>query len=541
MSETTPAAFPAETSAAPAQTQWRRVHPLTPVANSWAALVALFAVFVSIFTQDGVIKEVAYLARNGMVWIVWLIGIAVFVAVLLISVLFSYLAWRFTSYAITDEAVLYRRGIIFKSERHMRLNRIQAVDVIAPLVPRLLGLGKLHVDSAGDSDSKIDVAYLKISQCQALRAEVLAKAAGLKVKANENGTAAAEKLIDVGNAGLIGELPPDALQASETTLYEIPTAMLLGSIMRSLSTWMFILLIPLLAVAGFIPAIVLLMTEEQDSFIAALMAAPQALIGVFAGIITLGVALFQQINQDWGFTAAISPDGIRLRHGLTTHDSQTIPPGRVHAVVLKQPFLWRGKDWWKVELTMAGYQGQTQGNQQKTRSYVLMPVGTRQQALQALWMMERDLGVVTDLNGNEIGTAGTDLLSVLMYGSREAPGLFAAPRRARWLDWITWRRKAAVLTTTMVMIRNGRITRRVSFVPHARLQSVAFQQGPLERVLKLANVKLHLVPGVVPNAVRHLPQQAARSLWELQVDRADMARDREGSEEWMLRVTAALT
>lgn len=67
MSETTPAAFPAETSAAPAQTQWRRVHPLTPVANSWAALVALFAVFVSIFTQDGVIKEVAYLARNGMV------------------------------------------------------------------------------------------------------------------------------------------------------------------------------------------------------------------------------------------------------------------------------------------------------------------------------------------------------------------------------------------------------------------------------------------------------------------------------------------
>ena len=528
---------------------WRKVHPLTPLTQMWGILVVLVAV---IYSQLDLIrdlsKEMAAMQSTGKVLPVLLFSLLAVAALLLLLLLFVYLSWRFTAYALTDEAVLFRHGIIFKKERHMRLSRIQAVDVIAPLVPRLLGLAKLHVDSAGASGSQIDIMYLKASQAQALRAEVLSKASGQKTvtgpvvdAANSltNGT----KIIGIGEAGLVGALPSASGESPETTLYEVPTDMLVGSILRSISTWLAVLLIPLLFVLGLIPAIAIFMSGDADSFWAAMLLAPQALLGVLGGIFATITAIGQKVNEGWNFTAAASADGIRLRHGLTTHDSQTIPPGRVHAVVLKQPLLWRGKDWWRVELTMAGYQGSAESNssnKSKTSSHVMLPVGTRAQALQALWMMEQDLGAVTDLKGAEIGTAGTNLLEVMMYGAGPAPGIFTASPKARWFDWITWNRKAAVLTTTMVMIRDGRITRRVSFVPHCRMQSVALRQGPLQRALGMSNVKLHLVPGIVPTTVYHLPNASAQSLWELQVSHADMAREKEPPAAWLERVVSTV-
>lgn len=537
------------TSVAAQPPVWRKVHPLTPLTQIWGILVVLVAI---IFSQLDAIHDVSQamsaMRAEGKALPVLLFSLLGIVVLLLLLVIFTYLSWRFTAYALTDEAVLFRHGIIFKNERHMRLNRIQAVDVIAPLVPRLLGLAKLHVDSAGASGSQIDIIYLKASQAQALRAEILTKASGQKTVFNPeaqttspvpNGT----KIIGIGEAGLVGSLPSASGEAAETKLYEVSTAMLVEAILRSVSTWFAVLLIPLLLVLGLIPAIAIYLSGDADSFVAALLIAPQAILGVIGGVIATIAAVMRKVNEGWNFTAAASADGIRLRHGLTTHDSQTIPPGRVHGVVLKQPLLWRGKDWWRVELTMAGYQGNSEGNgnnKGKTSSHVMLPVGTRTQALQALWMMEHDLGSVTDLNGAEIGTAGTNLLEVMMYGSGPAPGIFTASPKAHWFDWITWNRKAAVLTTTMVMIRDGRITRRVSFVPHCRMQSVALRQGPAQRALGMANVKLHLVPGVVPTTVYHLPTASAQSLWELQVSHADMAREKEPPAAWLERVTSNL-
>lgn len=532
----------AETTHLAQDADWKRVHPFTPLADSWAIIAALLLVLGSQLQDKDIWEMLKYVGHTGQLVWPFLLFVGGIILVLVLVVLYSYLEWRVTKYAITDQAVLFRKGLISKKERHMRLNRIQAVDVVAPLLPRLLGLAKLHVDSAGASGSEIDIAYLKVSQCQELRAEVLAKAAGLKAQPAVSTDSKADNTnsLEMAAAGIVGDLPAAITQAPEVPLYEIPTGMLLGAILRSIGTWVYIALIPLFIVGALLPAVVAYMTGEEKSLMSAIIAAPGMIIGLVVVLSGVIGSIVRDLNEGWNFTAAMSPDGIRLRHGLTTHDSQTIPPGRVHAVVLKQPFLWRKKDWWKVELTMAGYQGNDQ-NKKKTSSHVLLPVGTRQQALQALWMMERNLGVVTDLDGQEIGTAGTELLETMMYGSGAAPGLFVPPRRDHWLDWITWNRKAAMLTTTMVMIRDGRITHRVSFVPHSRMQSVAIDQGPLERYLKLANVHLHLVPGVVPTSVYHLEESQAERLWELQVRHADMAREKEPPAEWMKRVVNAFT
>ena len=69
----------------------------------------------------------------------------------------------------------------------------------------------------------------------------------------------------------------------------------------------------------------------------------------------LGAYVFSRFSGGFGFTGAISPDGIRLRHGLLETRSQTIPPGRVQAIRIQQGLLWRAAGWWRVEVNVAGY------------------------------------------------------------------------------------------------------------------------------------------------------------------------------------------
>ena len=61
----------------------------------------------------------------------------------------------------------------------MRLDRLQAVDVVRPLVARALGLAELRLEVAGGSSSEAPLAYLSEAAAQRLRAELLARAAGL--------------------------------------------------------------------------------------------------------------------------------------------------------------------------------------------------------------------------------------------------------------------------------------------------------------------------------------------------------------------------
>ncbi len=55
--------------------------------------------------------------------------------------------------------------------------------------------------------------------------------------------------------------------------------------------------------------------------------------------------LLSQFLTLFGFTVAEARDGLRLRFGLTSHRSQTVPPGRVQAVRIERPLLWRPWGW----------------------------------------------------------------------------------------------------------------------------------------------------------------------------------------------------
>jgi uncharacterized membrane protein YdbT with pleckstrin-like domain len=77
------------------------------------------------------------------------IGVVVFLAVIVWGVI-PLLRWQTTSYELTTRRLRLRQGILSRFGRDFPLTRISDVSFSHGLIDRLLGCGKLIVESAGE-------------------------------------------------------------------------------------------------------------------------------------------------------------------------------------------------------------------------------------------------------------------------------------------------------------------------------------------------------------------------------------------------------
>ena len=456
---------------------WRRMHPVTPLVRGWAIIVVLLFLIGQQFAEDssGTIEVATSIEP------LFLVG--GFAVIVLIIAGFSALSWSMMRYAIGAESVHLRQGIVFRQQRQARLDRLQAVDVVQPILARLFGLAELRLEVAGGAGSGVRIGFLKIADADALRNELLARAAGVEIGEGEVAAAAPEREI-----------------------LHVRPGMLVMSLLRTASLIIFVIVV----------AVLIVVSVRSRSFTPVISSTPVW----FA----LGAYLLQRFIGEFNFTGAVSPDGIRLRRGLLETRAQTIPPGRVQAIRLSQPLLWRSKDWWRVDLTVAGYA--TSGEGQEVSSNVLLPVGDRKMAFDAVWLVFPDLGVVDPL----------DVLDEGLVGQGPSELFTTSPRRAFWLDPMSWRRSGFTVTGRGLLIRSGRLVRRLTLVPHERTQSLGLQQGPIQRRLGVTTFALHTTPGPVGAVVQHLRSSDAAQLLAEQDTRARIARESAGPEMWMQQV-----
>ncbi|MFI2436504.1 PH domain-containing protein [Streptomyces sp. NPDC018693] len=282
----------------------RRLHPVTPFRRAWApvAVVAGWAMHDPNQAQE----QLTRLTTTAL-----LLAAAVVVAV---SALYGFLSWWFTHFAVTESELRIRTGLVFRRTAHIRLERIQAIDVTRPLLGRVAGVAKLRLDVVG-TDEKDELAFLDEDEARALRAELLARAAGFAPEtAREVGEAPARELLHV---------PPRALAIS---------LVLTGA------TW------GALAAALVVPPVAWLVTHSVWTVLA-------------IGLPLLGAAGARSAGRfvtEYDWTVGDSPDGLRLDHGLLDRAHETVPPGRVQTVRIVQPVLWRRRGWVRVELDVAG-------------------------------------------------------------------------------------------------------------------------------------------------------------------------------------------
>ncbi|WP_276670183.1 PH domain-containing protein [Schaalia cardiffensis] len=532
------------TEGAIAEGQWRRLHPLSPLIKAWKGVTVLLAIVLFQNTNlfvNSLSSDYAHSLGTGRIV---LIAVGGLLGLVLILGLISYLSWRVTRFAVTDSGVYYRSGILLRTLKQARLERIQGVDIQHPLLGRVFGLGTIDIEVAGGAGSKVAFGFLKTQELEDLRAEILARASGVFSDATvaQAGSFAphhskAGVPVPGTNAGY-GEgtpLPPAgasspsatagmtprrfAPSAPERVLYKVPSGRLLGSLI--LTSGVFVGVLVLLAVLVGVGVLTTLIGAGGLS----------GVVGLLPILLAMGAIVWKRFAGEFNFTGAVSPDGIRTRSGLLETRSQTIPPNRIHAVRIQRPLLWRWVGWYRVTITQAGFAAQNQEETKKGFSTdLLLPVGTRADAELALWLVVRDLGVPDP----------QAFMSAALDGTGEGVGFIPVSTRARILDPLVKKRRAVALTQTCLVIRDGWLSWDLSVIPVERVQSLKLTQGPLERRLSLADVEAQIVPGTTPCRARHLDVSAAVALSEGLRERARIRRTKEPPERWLSRVQSRL-
>ncbi|WP_353807458.1 PH domain-containing protein [Agromyces sp. SYSU T00194] len=485
--------------------QWHRLHPLTPllrggiflialigfvIANLRERVVDLFLIGISpdspIDADDFDGDPISILVRTGNVG--W--GLLIVLGILFLLLGGFTLSWRMHTFRITGEAVEVRSGILFRSHRSARLDRIQGISISRSLVPRLLGAAKLEVAVAGQSAS-VQLSYLQSGLADALRADILRLASG--AKAERAGTvraaggapvtdASGEPVTDAsGRAGdgashapglvhrrvdelLAPELDPDL--APPESVVHIPLGRIVGSSVLGGST---------LAVLIFAGVITWGLTSGSA----------WVLFSFVPAVIGLVTYMWSRITKSLRYTIAATPDGVRIGYGLLSTQNDTLPPGRIHAIQVGQPLLWRPFGWWTIRINVAGQSAGASGD--AARRSLVLPVGT-------LDDVRRVLGLLLPETPPEVLDAVTETGLVGPGGDATYVG---APRRAAWLRPFSWRRTGYAVDADVALIRRGVAWRELVIVPLARTQSVAVHRGPLRRALGLSLVRVHTVAGPI--------------------------------------------
>ena len=504
--------------------QWHRLHPATPLLRGGVVTIAILAIVLANFRE----RLIEWLIPGGGEWCFGsgcepgeegypgdpiaalvesgylVVALAIAAGVLLLIIGGFWLSWRMHEFRITDELVEVRSGILFRTHRQGRLDRIQGIAVTRPLFARIFGAARLEITVAGQSGN-VQLAYLGGAKADALRAAILRLASGARRAAAPAPAApdpsallegapspapADESVLDRRIAEFTApELDPSL--AEPQSIVAMPPGRLIGSTL--LSGALLWLLIPLLAVAG----VSLIASATGEPFLAV-----PILIGTFVPVvIAAGTYMVNRVVKSLRFTIARTPDGVRVGYGLLSTSNETLPPGRIHSISVSQPLLWRPADWWEVKVNRAGHSSaQGAAGRQNT---TLLPVGTREDALRVIEL------VLPALEADELrALVGRGL-------EKGAPddGYTTSPARAAVLRWFSWRRNGFSLAPDAVLLRRGAIWRELVIVPTPRMQSVSLRQGPLLRALRLAAVHAHTVVGPVSTRLGALDVRDAERFW----------------------------
>ncbi|MBC7443537.1 MAG: PH domain-containing protein, partial [Ramlibacter sp.] len=435
--------------------------------------------------------------------------------VVLIAILAGfYLSWRMHTFRVTGEVVEVRSGLVFRSNRRARLDRIQGVNIVRPFVPRLFGAAKLEVSVAGQ-DANVQLAYLGSANADQLRRDILRLASGLRqvapvlpgavqpgaetpvagevaVVPDSVTTAGVPAGTGAGLGGFVAdrtadffapELDPDA--APPESVVRIPPGRLIGSVLCSGFTVFLVLAGIALAVFGG--------TSGNSGWL---------LVIILPGLIASVSFYFSRVTKSLRYSIAGTPDGVRVGFGLLTTSNETLPPGRIHAIGVSQPLLWRPFGWWQVRINTAGHS--TSRGAAGEANTTTLPVGTI-----------ADVARVLELILPGFNSAPQQALIERGLRSKGGDdGFTNAPRRAAWLLPFSWRRTGYALSEGVALLRRGVLSRELILVPLARLQSVGINQGPVERTLRLASARLHTVSGPVVATLSVLDAGEAVALFD---------------------------
>ena len=451
--------------------QWHRLHPLTPVLQGGVIVLGLMTVVVASLWEGLLLPVILRVVGvddydgDSQLWnlvrgSLGLTALGAVVFVLLAGAVF-WLQWRVHLVRMDDDVIEVKKGIIAKSSRRARLDRVNTIGVRRPVAARLLGLAKLDIQAAGN-DATVVLAYLPTQVAQDVRREILA---------------------EPSTGGEAHEDTPAERQV-EVSLFRY-----LAALTVSVETLVLVGVVSVVAVFAVV-------TGELTIWLGAVVALFVYVAYLSGQVLRVGNFVVDSVSGD-----------VRVSLGLLSTSVETIPPERIHALDISQPWPWKLFGWWRLDANLASQPGAS--NTKAPEHTVILPVATREEVLRVVALC------VPEVSGEESQLLVSQMLSEpRATWARDDQVSVVSPPRAKWRLPLSARVTGAVADRDVVLMRRGVWVARLAVVPLLRIQSVSVSAGPWHRGLRLRRVELQSVQGPVNPRMSGIDETEAMVWWD---------------------------
>lgn len=453
--------------------------------------------------------------------ILLLLVVAIVVAVVFFVLATSYLRWLRFSFMIDGETFFVEQGLLFRRTVRLSGQRIQAIDTQANLIFRLLGFVVLNVHTAGKSGApEVSIPALSIADAEALTQALRALKTALRPDLSR---ADGEEELDPDARALEPDVevaPPPAPEPSTVWILSDRNLVILASTSEFISPFLQLTgsLFALLFVAGDFLGVSGAIVE--GIFLLAIF--PTFFVAWFATAVSAAL-------RYWEFSVARRGEELRVEKGLLHRSTRTVPFGRIQGVRLVESLLGQLIGRFMVSVDSAGVAGSDKGSVEAPSDLggptVLHPLLDHQEVrlffekmlpgytMPRIKKLPRRSLLLYLLRGTLLPLVVAMPIAILLpYGWLA----LAAPIALAAFSALMHHDAGLGTDDSTLVIRRRRIQRTTVLVRRHRIQALSVSQGPLQRVMGVASVRVTIASSSLRSAfrVRDIDQADAWALIE---------------------------
>lgn len=428
------------------------------------------------------------------------------------------------TYRVEGGELITREGLIGRTERHIRFERIQEVRIEQSLMHRIFGVVEAKVETGSGGGPEATFTVMARRDAEALRAAV---------RGRQTAT------LHEASAGFSPDAASSVSQATDRSEREVLRKLslrdlVLGGLTSNHLVSVFVFIGALWALLDdLLPEDVYQRLDEAIRLVAG-RAAGQGLrtaviiaVVSFSAILATGMVLsvLGSILLFYDFTLARRGEDLERSYGLLTRRSSTLPRRRIQTLAIEEGWLRRLAGLASVRVETVSSRSEDNAEQREGRD-LLLPVVPRTlvediipavfpDVDQSAWRRVSPLAVRRGLKKVAIVAL---LISIAIFVATKSWAAFAAllltafayPVLKRQYEHLGYSRGERYFHA-----RRGWLGRLRQIVPVRKVQAVEIRQSPFDRRLGLATVAVDTAGQSAARGgpyVRHLPQSEAEAL-----------------------------
>jgi putative membrane protein len=453
------------------ETAPRRLDPRTllllPFRTGWASLFLGLPALLAFSRGEGL--------NPGLL----MIGLTLF---LIVSAVGGVLSWLTFTYQVLPDQVVIARGLLNRSRRSIPAERIQDVSITQGPLSRLIGLADVKIETGGGEADEGVLSSVSLAEARRLR-EVLRRRAPAPAAVGGTTAEAAE---------------------DEAVLFRLGLGRLLFSGLFKFS------LVWIAAILGLLQYGAEVTSYDWEWWLSRLRdvegevrarADPQFGLWVVAAAVALGLVtgVGRTVLRNFGFTLTEDPRRFRVRRGLLTRSEVAVAKRQIQLGLIERGPVSGRLGWRAFRVQTLGGGGEASGMQD------LLPFARPREMAPVVETAGlppfREAGLARVSGAHAVsGVIGFALIPALMIGAASLffpLALLLMPLTVLGLIVALLRpgRHRFAAAEDSVQVRRGVLGRRDWTVPHGSVQTLIVRQGPLQRRMGVATVRIDTAAG----------------------------------------------